>query len=380
MLAEPGWCYAVFLAAVGGIALCLPPRESRPAHSRTPSDVERQLPGATAAAPAATTEAHAAAARDLTRGRQRAAASREPGQGSARAAAGSSVEDARPNAGAGTGGDPLSSPTVGEAAPGGRDHAELAASAAAERDPLSGAAAGGAGRGEKPAGAGPWAGGAGGGGRGVELGEGTAERGGADAPAEAAVADALQRWRMADDDDDRGSVARGSQGPGAAARAGPAGGLPVAGRGAATQPGSGQADSRPDDSLRPGGNYVVVEAEGREAAGARGGQQAGGPSAVQLFAGFVSYEMLDAVVVGGPGGRMRRDASASGAHWVKMKGPGAYAPSLLMRVLLWVGGCGQGGRPLWNASSRSGLMGARRTLGTPVPATRTCMSILAPCF
>ena len=325
MLAEPGWCYAVFLAAVGGIALCLPPRESRPAHSRTPSDVERQLPGATAAVPAGTAEAHAAAARDLTWRDQRAAASREPGQGSLQAAGGRRTDEARLDAGAGTAGDPLSSgPTVGEAAHSGRDQAELAASAGGEGDPLSGAAAGGAGRGAEPAGAGLWAGEAGGGGRGVELGEGTAERGGADAPAEAAVADALQRWRMADDDDGRGSVARGSQGAGAAARAAPAGGLPAAGRGASMQPGSGQADSLPDDSWRPGGRHVVAETAGREAAGARGGQQADGPTAVQLFAGFVSYEMLDAVVVGAPRGRMRRDASASGAHWVKMKGPGTH--------------------------------------------------------
>ncbi|KAK9832071.1 hypothetical protein WJX81_004065 [Elliptochloris bilobata] len=49
---------------------------------------------------------------------------------------------------------------------------------------------------------------------------------------------------------------------------------------------------------------------------------ADGAASVQLFAGFVSYEMLDAVVVGGAGGRMRRDAAMAGAHWVKMKGPG----------------------------------------------------------
>lgn len=336
MLAEPGWCYAVFLAAVDGIALCLPPRESRPAHSRTPSDVERQLQGATAAAPAASAEAHAAAARDLTTGGQRAAASREPGQGSLRAAAGSSMEEAGSNAGAGTGADALSGRTVGEAAPSGRGHPELAASAAAEGDPLSGAAAGGAGRGAELAGAGPRAGEAGGSGRGVELGEGTAERGGADAPAEAAVADALQRWRMADDDDGCARPAQGSQGAGAPAHAAPVGRLPAAGRGAPTPPGSGQADTLPDDSLRPGGRRVTAQTERHEAAGAGGGPQADGPIAVQLFAGFVSYEMLDAVVVGAPGGRMRRDASASGAHWVKMKGPGAYAPSLLTRLLFFV--------------------------------------------
>ena len=329
MLAEPGWCYAVFLAAVGGIALCLPPRESRPAHSRAPSDVERQLPGAAAAAPAATAGAHAAAAGGLTPGRQRAAASREPGPGSLRAAAGSNMQEGASKAGAGTGGDPLSGRTVGEGGPSRGDHAELAASTDAERDPLSGAAAGGAGGGAEPAGAGPWAGEAGGGARGVELGEGTAERGGADARAEAAVADALQRWRMADDDDDRGRTPQGSQAPGAPARGGPGGRLPAADRGAPTQPGSGQEDSLRNDSLRPGGGHLMAETEGRTVASAGGGQQADGPTAVQLFAGFVSYEMLDAVVVGGPGGRTRRDASASGAHWVKMKGPGAHTPPLL---------------------------------------------------
>ena len=315
----------MFLAAVGGIALCLPPRESRPAHSRAPSGLERQLPGATAAAPAATAEPHAVAARDLVQGDQRAAASREPGQGDPRTAAGSSMQEAGSDAGAKTGGDPLSGPTAGEAAPSRRDHAELAASTDAEDDPLSGAAAGGAGRGTEPAGVGPWAGEAGGGARGVELGEGTAERGGADARAEAAVADALQRWRMADDEDGNGRVARGSQAPGAAARAGPVGSLRGAGRGAPTQPGSGQAGSLPDDSLRPGGRQSITKTERHEAVGAGGRQDADAPTAVQLFAGFVSYEMLDAVVVGGPGGRMRRDASASGAHWVKMKGPGACA-------------------------------------------------------
>ena len=339
MLAEPGWCYAVFLAAVGGIALCLPSRESRPAHSRTPSDVERQLPGATAAAPAASAEAHAAAARDLTREDQRAAPSRDPVHRSLRAAAGSNMEDAGSNAGAGTGGDPLSGPKVGEGAPSGRDHAGLAASTDAEGDPLSGAAAGGAGGGAEPAGAGPWAGEAGGGARGVELGEGTAERGGADARAEAAVADALQRWRMADDDNGGARTAPGSRGPGAAARVGPVGSLDAAGREAPTQPGIGQPNSPPSDSLQPGGRHMRTKTERYEAAGAGGGQQANSSPAVQLFAGFVSYEMLDAVVVGGPGGRMRRDASASGAHWVKMKGPGACAPSLLTRVL-FLGGAG----------------------------------------
>ena len=252
--------------------------------------------------------------------------------------ASSSMEEPGVGAGAGTGGPPLSRPRAGEAASSGRDHAGLAAGAGVGGDPLSGAAAGDAGaeggRGGELAGAGAWAGGAGGSAGGVELGEGTAELGGADAPAEAALADALQRWRMSDDDDGRGRITWGSQGPSAPAHVGPADSLRPAGRGALPEPGAGQRGS-PDAGLRPGGRRVPTEPRGVEPAGAGGGRQADSPTAVQLFAGFVSYEMLDAVVVGAPGGRTRRDASASGTQWVKMKGPGAHAPSLLTRVLLY---------------------------------------------
>ena len=191
-------------------------------------------------------------------------------------------------------------------------------------------------------------------GQALELREGTAELGGADAPAEVAVADALQRWRMLDES------GRGREPAGA----GGSGGLRVAERGPSVTDGceaqsaagselTGVHDCRdrssndgvPQDvggSADPAASLRSDRGAGRASRGSPatvtgrppaaqqaavaggGGRGPGMGQSVQLFAGFVSYETLEAVVLGGPGGRPRRDV---GATWVKMTGPGVGAIS-----------------------------------------------------
>jgi hypothetical protein len=243
VLAEPGWCYVVLLAAVGGIALFLPPRRSSAPGNQHAAGGPASQPADAPAASASGPQPDAAAA-----------------QGRASGAAGSGGGDGQSGAGA----------AAGRSAAADGPATRPAAESSGPPGPLSGVAS-------NPA---------------ADLAEGSVEPGGAGAPAEAAVAGALRRWSMADDDGSGGGGARD------------AGGAP------------GRASPPLQPAARPSG-----QPGGREADGAGAGRpEADRAASVPLFSGFVSYEMLEAVVVEGGRGAVRREA---GAHWVKMKGPGA---------------------------------------------------------
>jgi len=245
VLAEPGWCYVVLLAAVGGIALFLPPRRSSAPGNQpgTGGPASQPADAPAASAPGPVPDAGAA-------------------QGRASGAAGEGGGDRQSGAGAAAG-------------------RSAAAHLPATRPAAEGFPPPGPGTASDP---------------GADLAEGSVEPGGAGAPAEAAVADALRRWQMADEDDGGGGGARDADG--AAGRASP----PLQ----PAAPPSGQPD-------------------GREADGAGASRpEADRAASVPLFSGFVSYEMLEAVVVEGGRGAARREA---GAHWVKMKGPGVASVS-----------------------------------------------------
>lgn len=343
MLGEPGWCYAVFLSAVDGIALCLPPR-SAPAFITQPPkrSLRESAPAhglaAYPATPALSGEAYSSAT------------SSHGGDGSCQEAAvdiGCSQEAAHePEASQAA--DPLAARSSGSSGVGRRQVALEESTAEEGWAGLGGANAPAQAHGrirDRAVG------------QVLELREGTAKLGGADAPAEVAVADALQRWRMLDDSGrGRGAVLSEPAG------AGGSGGLRVAERGPSVTDGcegqsaadselTGVHDSRdrnlndgvPQDvggSADPAASLRSDQGAGRAsrgspatvtgqplaaqqaAVGVGGGRGPGMGQSVQLFAGFVSYETLEAVVLGGPGGRPRRDV---GATWVKMTGPGMGA-------------------------------------------------------